>query len=126
MSVPVDLSALEAELTRFGSTPYLITVGDDGRPHAVSVHIGRHRAGLALRAGRTSVANAAARPDVALLWPPFEPGGFSLIVDGRASAGDDGTVLVEPTRSVLHRSASAPEEPAASECVTVLPQASPS
>ena len=29
------------------------------------------------------MANAAERSDaVTLLWPPFEPGGYSLIVDG--------------------------------------------
>ncbi|RTL61169.1 MAG: pyridoxamine 5'-phosphate oxidase family protein, partial [Hyphomicrobiales bacterium] len=43
-------------------------------------------------------------PDVTLLWPPPEPGGYSLIVDGRSELDDQGLRVV-PQRAVLHRPA---------------------
>ena len=39
-----------------------------------------------------------------LLFPPPEPRGYSLIVDGTARTTDDGFVL-EPATAVLHRPA---------------------
>ena len=53
--------------------------------------------------------NLAHRSDVTLLWPPPEPGGYSLIVDGRAEVSDADTDSVHcevvPTRALLHRDA---------------------
>ncbi|CNJ23011.1 Hypothetical protein ERS075342_09653 [Mycobacterium tuberculosis] len=50
-----------------------------------------------------------------MLWPPREPGGYSLIVDGRAQASDasdanEETARLEvvPTRALLHREADSP------------------
>jgi hypothetical protein len=119
MSVPVDLSGLEAELERFGWRAYLMTVGQDRRPHAVSVQVRYADRHLVVAAGRTSLSNAGANPDVALLWTPVDDTGFSLIVDGRAEA-TDGELVVAPTKSVLHRSAAGPDGAASSECVSVL------
>lgn len=117
MSVPVELADLREETTRFGPTPYLLTVGADGRPHAVSVQVGWQDDVLVARAGRRSVANASERPEVTLLWSPVEAGGYSLILDGSATAAE-GRVSVRPGRAILHRSAATgPGDPAASECV---------
>ena len=52
--------------------------------------------------GRRSAANAVDRPDISLLWAPFEGGGFSLIVDGRAVV-DGEEVRVTAERAILHR-----------------------
>jgi hypothetical protein len=74
--------------------------------------------------GRRTLANAAERPAVTLLWPPVEPEGYSLIVDGTAEMSDDG-VLVSPTRAVLHRAAaagataSADDHACVSDCIEV-------
>ena len=110
MSVPVSLDRLREEMTRFGSTPYLLTVTGDQRSHAVSVHVTwdgeGEDAGLVAETGRGTAANAAARSMVTLLWPPYEPDGYSLIVDGTAEVGDK--VTVRPKTAVLHRTASAP------------------
>ena len=127
MSERVDLDRLRDEVGRFGTTPYLITVSDDGRPHAVSVAVAWDEGTdtLAARTGQSTMANASARPEVSLLWPPFEPGGFSLIVDGTAIAVADGIgprVAVRPTHAVLHRSV-APSDPTDgydSACAPVL------
>ena len=44
------------------------------------------------------------RPDVTMLWAPVEDGGFSLIVDGRASV-DGERVVLRPEKAILHRQA---------------------
>lgn len=102
MSVGVALDRLHEEVTRFGSGPFLLTVGDDGRPHATAVAVTWEGSTLVAGVGRRSAANVAERPDVSLLWPPVDAGGFSLIVDGRATA-DGEQVVVTPERAVLHR-----------------------
>jgi hypothetical protein len=119
VSVPVTLDQLREEVVRFGSAPYLISVTSDGRPHAVSVTVTWDGDELAADAGRTTLANAAERPSVSLLWSPVEPGGYSLIVDGlaRVDAAAE-RVVVQPGKAVLHRSRS---EAPGSDCVTVLP-----
>lgn len=103
MSVPVELQKLQAEVSKYGDTPYLLTVSDDGRPHAVAVRVAWDGTSLVLEGGRKSVTNATARPAVTLLWPPVETGGFSLITDGQASVSGD-RVSIHPDTAVLHRS----------------------
>jgi hypothetical protein len=124
MSIPVALEQLQNETRRFALAPYLLTVGDDARPHAVAVAATWSGAALAMDVGKRSASNAAARPQVSLLWPPNEPGGYSLIVDGTAALErGDGRIAVTPTRAVLHRPAATPEaaEPGCSaDCVPIL------
>jgi hypothetical protein len=104
MSVPVSLERLGEQVERFGSWPYLVTVSGDGRPHAVSASMAWDGDVFQGAAGRHSQANAADRPTaVTLLWPPYEPGGYSLIVDGSAAINDDGSLTVTPVTGVLHR-----------------------
>lgn len=104
MSIPVDLDRLADTLADYRFA-YLLTTGEDLRPHAVmatpQLRDGRlHVAG----AGRRTRANAQARPAIALIWPPEQDTGYSLIVDGDAVV--DGEVLaVTPRRAVLHRPA---------------------
>jgi hypothetical protein len=83
---------------------YLLTVSDDARPHAVAVVVTIDEKGVACEAGRTSCANAAARPSVSFLWPPGAPGDYSLICDGVASV-DGAHIVVVPSRAVRHRPA---------------------
>lgn len=108
MSVPVDLHALDAEIARYGDVAFLVTAAAGSRPHVVSVRV--HFAGgvLTMAAGRTSRANVAVAPEVALCWSG-EPGGeYCLLVDGRAVADDAAeTVTVTPTGAILHRLAGA-------------------
>lgn len=125
MSIPVDLEHLRAETERFGP-PYLLSVDDAGRAHAVATEAWWEGGALVVKLGRRSAANLAARPLVSLLWPPCEVGGYSLIVDGTAAlegAGDSLRARIEPTRGVLHR----PARPAAelrpgcgADCVPLL------
>jgi hypothetical protein len=104
VSVGVPLDELAAEVGRRGPG-YLLTVADDQRARVCALEIravdGELVAGGAGPGTRT---NVAARPDVTLLWPPVEPGGMSLIVDGRARLDGD-VVVVTPTWAVQHRAA---------------------
>lgn len=109
----VDLKALADALVDFPYA-YLITVDDDYRVHTVTVEPRLDGATLdvGLIGGRTRN-NLAQRADVTLVWPPAEPGGYSLIVDGSAevsAAGEETAHLrVGPTRALLHRDADSPD-----------------
>lgn len=129
----VDLNRLAAALTDYPFA-YLITVDDGYRVHTVTVEPalraftddagGLEAAGamidIGLIGGHTRK-NLAHRSDVTLLWPPPEPGGYSLIVDGRAEAnpgtdpdGEAARFGVVPTRALLHREAT-PDSPMAAK-----------
>ena len=124
MSNAVALVRLRNETRRFALAPYLLTVSDDAHPHAVAVAVAWAGDALTMTVGRQSASNAQTRPQVSLLWPPSEPGGYSLIVDGVArSAGGEGQIAVTPTRAVLHRPAATPgaTKPGCSaDCVPIL------
>ena len=114
MSVKVDLDTLDEALAEF-SFAYLVTVGDDYRAHTVAVAPALTDGALHLgSAGNSTRRNASAHPDVTLVWPPREPGGYTLIIDGRATVDGD-AVRIQPTGAVLHRSAG-PGAPTASGC----------
>jgi hypothetical protein len=114
VSIPVALDEVRREADTRRAAPYLLTVADDGRPHAVAVALRWQDGRARCEVGRRTGANAEARPLVSLVWPPDEPGGYSLIVDGTA-ARQEGVVLIEPTGAVLHRPASEPAPPGAAE-----------
>ena len=114
----VDFERLAAALPDYPFA-YLITVDDGYRVHTVTVEPQLREATLdvGLIGGRTRE-NLAHRADVTLLWPPTEPGGYSLIVDGEAEvtdkAGDAVRLGVVPTRALLHRDAD-PDSPGAAK-----------
>ncbi len=115
MSVRVELDQLARRMAEYG-TGYLVTVSDDGRPHAVAVDPVLAEGRLTVdRAGRRTRANAEVRAEVTLLFPPPQPGGYTLIVDGRAVV-DAEQVTVEPEQAVLHRPADHATGPTDSSC----------
>ncbi len=119
MSIPVQLGELGEAVGRFGFA-YLLTVSDDGRPHSVAVDPTTDGTEFAIDAGRRTRANAQARSNVSLLFPPVEPGGYSLIVDATATV-DGESIRLAPSGAVLHRPASigfVPDNPACTaDCV---------
>lgn len=123
MSIPVPVEGL-ASAMEGRAYAYLLTVSDDGRPHAVAVVTEIAGGVLSAAVGRRTATNASARPGaVSLVWPPAEVGGYSLIVDGTASV-DGEIVRVQPSKGVLHRPAPADAGPAApgscgNDCVGV-------
>lgn len=110
MTAAVDFERLADALTAYGAA-YLVTVGEDGRPHTVQVEpVLRDNVFHVGEVGSRTTANVAAHDVVSLLWPPREPGGYALMVDGRVESGDG--VRVVPIKALLHRKA-APGSPAA-------------
>jgi hypothetical protein len=116
MSVKVDLDQLSEALAGF-SFAYLITVGDDFRAHTVAVEPVYSDGVLDVgEMGRHTRANVDAHADVTLIWPPRQPGGYTLIVDGTAQPADD-ALRVVPTRAVLHRKATAQSPSTSPNCL---------
>ena len=127
MSVPVALDRLRAAVAERGGHAYVLTVSDDGRPHAVHGAVAWRDDGLVADVGRRSAANATARSSVSLLFPVRHEGDYSLIVDGVATVAVDGDahrLVVTPTAAVLHRPAPARESSTSSceaDCVPLVP-----
>jgi hypothetical protein len=126
MSVPVPLLRLRAAVEERGASGYLLTVSDDGSPHAVHAPVGWDGDEIVADVGRRSAANAGARPSVSLLFPVRAEGDYSLIVDGMAVVvtSDGGQrVRVTPTRAVLHRPAVVldPSSSCSADCIPLLP-----
>ena len=102
MSIAVALEDLEAKLSEY-SWCYLVTTGEE-RAHLLAVKPSVVEGGLRCETGHSSRANVVRNPLVVLMFPPSQPDGLSLIVDGEAEVNGDG-VVVKPTWAVLHRSA---------------------
>lgn len=104
MSIPVPLPELAQALARYGLA-YLLTAGAQGAPRALAVQP-RLADGELLVAGlgQRARAHVEARPEVALIWPPLQEGGHSLIVDGQARVDGD-QLRIQPLHAVLHRPA---------------------
>lgn len=103
MSIAVELSDLPDTLAPY-PWGYVVTVGPDLRAHVLAVPTRFHGGVFVFEAGRSTRANAAARPEVTLVFPSVEPHGYSLLVDGNAVVHDHG-VEVLPAKAVLHRPA---------------------
>lgn len=104
MSIEVAADKLAETVERL-PIAYLLTLGDRPRPHVGAVDTTVtdgvvHVAGV----GRTALRDAADHDAVTLLWPPTEPAGYSLIVDGTATVVGE-CLDVVPQRAVLHRPA---------------------
>lgn len=118
MSVPVSPEDLGATASRYGQGAFLLTDGEDHRPHITHVEVGIEAAVVDCEVGRTAARNVATNPKVSLLWAPFEPEGHSLIADGDAVVETNdkgGRVSVSVSRAVLHRPLPAART-ATSEC----------
>jgi hypothetical protein len=108
MSVKVDLDQLAGALTDF-TFAYLVTVGDDYRAHTVAVVPALVDGTLDIgTVGSSTRRNLAKHDGVTLVWPPRDPGGYSLIVDGLAEPDDGDRLRIAPSRAVLHRPAAVP------------------
>jgi phage gp37-like protein len=115
MSIEVEPGELAEMLDRFPFV-YLLTVGEQPRPH-ISALTARVRDAVVevTGAGRRSRDAIEVNDLVTLLAPPYEPGGYSLIVDGTGQVAEE-TILVAPTRAVLHRPAEVPAPAGSGGC----------
>ena len=80
----VELDRLEAAVAERGSGAYVLTVSNDGRPHAVYLPVTWDAGRLVVDVGNSTAANAKARPEISLLFPVRNAGDYSFFVDGRA------------------------------------------
>ena len=112
MSVAVPIHELFDGLDRWNFC-YLLTVGDDERPHVLAlrprvVGVGDDRLLRFDAGGGRACRNAATRPTISLVFPPVDDSdGFSLVVGGVATV-DQATIDLRPTWAVLHRPAPDP------------------
>src|SRR4029077_9677509 len=106
MSVKVDLDRLADQLADF-TFAYLVTVDDDFHAHTVAVEPVLADGVIDVGpVGGSTRRNLGAHHNVTLVWPPRARRGYSLIVDGAATAPDeDAALTVVPSRAVLHRKA---------------------
>lgn len=117
MSIAVDVSKLGLELERFGAQGYLLSVSEDATTHVAHLSFTLDDGALRCSVSRTAASNVVARPRVSVLWPSFESGGYSMIVDGdcklsRGTAPDHSDELViRPVTGVLHRPAASGDTP---------------
>jgi hypothetical protein len=112
MSVGVELEKLLQVAAGFQTVPLLLTTDDNGRPRAAAVGVTWKGDVATIRAGHRSVANAAQRSLVSLLWPAPPGQRFALFVDGtvEGTASDPveqgakagGYVTMRATKAVLH------------------------
>jgi hypothetical protein len=114
MSINVELTHLRAAAAEQMPFAYLLTVSADDAARAVAITPRIDGDTITCEAGRHSCENAVARPNVSLLWPPVDPGDYSLIVDGTATV-DGSLVQIRATRAVRHR----PAPGGGSDCETV-------
>lgn len=113
---------LSDAIARYGRNAYLLTIGKDG-PHTSNVSVDLRGNLIACSLGASAVKNIEREPKVSLFWPPLDPGGYAMILNGTAigTAQADGAVRAEIslTKSVLHRPGPKPdgsEGPCASDC----------
>lgn len=114
MSIPVEIGDLARARAGFGAG-YLLTTSGDGRVKVVTVEPDVvDDVVLVAGPGGGTTRNVTANPQVTVLFPPPEPRGYSLIVDGSAEVVG-GDVRVSPTGAVLHRPAAHADGPPAGE-----------
>ncbi len=111
MSIPVDVADLATALHDFDAGYLLTTTGGTVKVVTVEPTV-TDGVVLVEGPGKGTVANLADNPVMTLVFPPREPKGFTLLVDGTAEvAGDD--VRMTPATAVLHRPASHADGPPA-------------
>ena len=118
----MPIRTLAESISHYGRKAWLLTVANDG-PHTSHVTIELRGNSISCAVGASAAKNIVQQPNVSLLWPPTEPGGYALIVNGAAEAErlPTGVTLAEITltKSVLHRSGPKPDDsdgPCAADC----------
>src|ERR1700733_6682585 len=118
----MPIRTLAEAISHYGREAWLLTVAKDG-PHTSPVTIELRGSSIGCTLGASAARNIASAPNVSLFWPPTEPGGYALIVNG-AAAGElrpAGVTMAEITltKSVLHRPGPKPDDsdgPCANDC----------
>jgi hypothetical protein len=120
---------LPEAIAQYGREAYLLTVGKDG-PHTSNVSVDLRGNVISCAVGASAARNIAGEPNVSLFWPPREPGGYAMILNGAAAGrrGSTGVTMAEITlsKSVFHRPGPKPADsdgPCASDCRRIATRA---
>ena len=118
----MPIRTLAEAISQYGPEAYLLTVAQDG-PHTSNVTVELRGDCIGCALGASAFRNIAQAPNVSLFWPPVEPGGYALIVNGTAASEQRptgvATAKIKVTKSVLHRPGPKPDGsdgPCASDC----------
>jgi hypothetical protein len=113
---------LAEAVAHYGRSAYLLTIANDG-PHTSFVSVDLKGNVITCTIGKSAARNIASEPNVSLFWPPREPGGYALILNGTATGQRElsGVTRAEITltKSVLHRAGPKPPDsdgPCLSDC----------
>jgi hypothetical protein len=113
---------LSEAIVQYGKEAYLLTVGSDG-PHTSHVTVDLRGNVIGCAIGASAARNIARESNVSLFWPPKEPGGYAMIVNGTAAQTSEtaGVPIAEITltKSVFHRrgpKSTGSDGPCASDC----------
>jgi hypothetical protein len=102
----MSIRTLADAISHCGCEAYLLTVAKDG-PHTSHVTIELRGSSIGCAVGASAAENIVREPNVSLFWPPPEPGGYALIVNGAAEGErlPTGVTMAEITltKSVMHR-----------------------
>ena len=111
MSKPVDLSDVRIRVAEYGELAMLVSVGESGTPHVVSVLVTVDGDRLVAQVGQRTAANLRDRPTLSLVWHPPSGGDYLLILDGTAEVGGPleaqgpNALSITVTSGILHRAA---------------------
>ena len=118
----MPICTLADAIAHYGHEAYLLTVAKDG-PHTSHVTIELRGGSIGCTVGASAAKNIAREPKVSLFWPPTEPGGYTLIVNGTVAGEcrptDVTNAEITLTKSVLHRPGRKPDDgdgPCAADC----------
>jgi hypothetical protein len=109
-------------VAQYGRDAYLLPIANDG-PHTSFVSVDLKGNVIACAIGKSAARNIASKPNVSLFWPPREPGGYALVLNGTATGWHEPSGLTRAeitlTKSVLHRAGPKPphsDGPCPSDC----------
>ena len=102
------MTTISEALREFGNTPYVLTVGDHG-PHTSHSTVSLAADGTSLTGplSKSAAKNVGSQPAMSLFWPPREPGGYGIIMNGVAqliaTEGPAPLANIALTKAVFHR-----------------------
>ena len=108
MSVKVSIEDFSHFLEEYGSTGFLITVGENGFSKVVHVSLIWDTQVLRCTPGKGTLANLSRSTEggsVTLIFPNPIQGEFSMLVDGRGFVmpENETEIIIEIEKAVLHR-----------------------
>lgn len=106
MSIPVAVSEIGEQMERFGHSAFVISASSEGHPHLIDLTLSYDGETFGALAGNTCARNVRERPEITMLWPAYEPDGYSMVANATATVNDENRLTMTPLTGILHRPAS--------------------